>query len=148
MGCNSHLSIEIQGRWSHSPSKWDTWAIDLPESRDYYLYEAMAGVRGEDENAIATPRGVPVDASSQVKFWCERAGDDGHSHSWLYPSEFTEAIIKSDKRFAEEVKRSKYPADPERGHTDKAWLSLDKVLKALAEVYGDENVRLVFFFDN
>ena len=146
MGCNSHLSIEIQGRWSHSPSQWETWALDIPESRDYYLYEAMAGVRGEDYNALVTPRDIPADVSRDVKFWVERAGGDGHSHSWLYPSEFSKALKMSDDRYAKHVKESKYPADS--GGTNKAWLSLDKVLNGLAEVYGDKNVRLVFFFDN
>lgn len=45
MGCNSHISIEIQGQWSHSLLQWDTWALDIPESRDYRLYGAMAGAK-------------------------------------------------------------------------------------------------------
>ncbi len=131
MGCNSHLSIEIRGTYSNT--LWETWALDIPESRDYILYEKMAGVRGADAAAVVLPRGIPSDASQGVRYWVNRAGDDGHSHSWLYPSEFSTALVKST-----------YEDDEPR----KIWKSLDLVLKSLADVYGDSNVRLVIFFDN
>ena len=135
MGCNSHISVEILGRWINS-KQWETWALDLPESRDYYLYEAMAGVRGEEEKAVVLPRGVPADASRAVKYWVERAGEDGHSHSWLYPAEFNKALKQSGL------------GDGAQYETAKEWVALDSVLKGLGQVYGEESVRLVFFFDN
>lgn len=133
MGCNSHISIEIQGQWDHSATRWDTWALDIPESRDYRLYEAMAGVRGEDENAVVAPRDIPIDVSEPVKYWIKRAGEDGHTHSWLYPDEFHRAIKK---------------AEAQDGKVHKPWVALDKILLDLESIYGINHVRIVFFFDN
>lgn len=135
MGCNSHISIEIQGQWSHSLLQWDTWALDIPESRDYRLYEAMAGVRGEEEKAVVQPRGIPTDAADATAYWIKRYGEDGHSHSWLYPKEFHAAFLQVE-------------SDTNYGAMDKDWIALDKILLNLELVYGENHVRLVFFFDN
>lgn len=132
MGCNSHISIEVMEQWSTNKA-WETWALDIPESRDYQLYEAMAGVRGEDEKAVVAPRGIPADASNAIKYWIQRSDGDGHSHSWLYADEFNRALMQSqDGNFA----------------TNNVWLAVDKVLDSLAQVYGRQSVRIVFFFDN
>ncbi|MGH7974947.1 MAG: hypothetical protein ACREBR_05435 [bacterium] len=133
MGCNSHLTIEVKGRWEHSPERWDLFALDIPESRHYRLYEAMAGVRGEEDNAVVQPRGIPADADRGTLYWIKRADSDGHSHSWLYAKEFIKAL--------EQATDDKYG-------NGKEWDSLVKVLAALETVYGENNVRLVFFFDN
>jgi len=136
MGCNSHLSIEIQEEWGSSTTfTWSTWALDIPESRDYRLYEAMAGVRGGEENAIVAPRGIPTDASDAVAYWVKRYGEDGHTHSWLYPKEFHAAV--------ERVK-----AIEGYGGVYKEWSALDKILLDLESVYGVNRVRVVFYFDN
>jgi hypothetical protein len=133
MGCNSHLTIEIQGRYGDQ-TVWETWALDIPESRDYKLYEAMAGARGEEENAIVTPRGIPADASDTVIYWIKRYGEDGHTHSWLYPKEFEKALKQS--------KTKEFP------NAAREWEALAKVLNSLSDVYGEDHVRVVFFFDN
>lgn len=129
MGCNSHLTIEIKQRWETDKS-WSVWALDLPESRDYDLYTAMAGVRAaDDEVPLIQPRGIPTDAAIGTAYWIKRAGVDGHTHSWLSPKEFKDAAELADA-------------------TAKEWVSLEKVLMTLQETYGEGNVRLVFFFDN
>lgn len=130
MGCNSHLSIEYQDMKSYAPTRWEAFALDLPESRDYSLYTAMAGVRGSRREAIVQPRGIPKDASTPVMYWIKRAGEDGHTHSWLHPDEFHRTIQAS--------------------HADrsKIWDAIDGVLTTLKTIYGDQHVRLVFFFDN
>lgn len=133
MGCNSHISIEVQGQWDHEILLWDTLALDIPESRDYALYEAMAGVRGEEENAVVAPRGIPVDASDAIVYWAKRWEGDGHTHSWLYPNEFHDAVKRAGA------------AD---GKVHKPWAAIDKILLALETVYGIEHVRIIFFFDN
>lgn len=133
MGCNSHLTVEIQGQWLHAPNAWTTYALDIPESRDYRLYEAMAGVRGEDENALVAPRGIPADASDVVVYWAKRDDGDGHTHSWLYPKEFHNAV---EKVVAQE--RS----------VDRCWVALDELLIMLEKIYGENHARVVFYFDN
>lgn len=133
MGCNSHISIEVFEKW-YNGKQWETWALDIPESRDYQLYEAMAGVRSnEEDDMMFPPRGIPIDVSLAVKYWIQRYGEDGHSHSWLYADEFNKALIKG--------KSDSFP-------TNNTWLAVDKVLDSLAQVYGRTGVRIVFFFDN
>ena len=138
MGCNSHLTIEIKQKWGTVPT-WNTWALDIPEARDYRIYEAMAGARGEEENAVVAPRGEPVDASDAVKYWIKRYGEDGHTHSWLSPKEFQEVIKRVEAINA--TSTVKWGLAPE-------WVALEKILLTLEEVYGEGNARVVFYFDN
>jgi len=84
MGCDIHLHIElkINGKWEHFASP----RID----RDYNLFEKMAGVRGLEQNAIVSPRGLPNDISTVTKIDVDRWGSDGHSHSWFGVDEIEE----------------------------------------------------------
>jgi hypothetical protein len=77
MGCDIHVhtEVKINGQWHH----WGQPSV----SRFYALFEKMAGVRGDEENAIAPLRGLPEDATFETKFDNEHWGADGHSHSWL-----------------------------------------------------------------
>lgn len=133
MGCNSHLTIEVRGRWKHAPADWETWALDIPEGRHYRLYEAMAGVRGEEKNAVVKPRGIPTDADRGTKYWIQRSDGDGHTHSWLYPDEFRKAMVKAN--------------ESGDGNGDE-WEAVAATLDVLEKIYGKNNARLVFFFDN
>lgn len=84
MGCDIHVHMEIKlnGQWEH---------YSIPRiSRNYALFEKLAGVRGEVENAIAPPRGLPDDVTTVTKFDCSYWGLDGHSHSWISSQEFAE----------------------------------------------------------
>jgi hypothetical protein len=77
MGCDIHLHIEVKlnGKWEH---------YGAPNvSRWYLLFEKMAGVRGEPENAISLPKGLPDDLTTLTRYSSERWDGDGHSHSWL-----------------------------------------------------------------
>lgn len=125
MGCNSHLSIEV-----NYGSAWEPFALDVPESRNYNLYEAMAGVRGYSGNAVVRPRGIPKDVSRVVEYWIKRASNDGHTHSWLSSDEFHRAMLKG------------------YGEGTKEWDAIDGVLTTLKMLLGETNVRLIFFFDN
>lgn len=77
MGCDIHLHIEVKidGAWHHygAPSI----------ARSYRLFEKMAGVRGEESNAIAYPKGVPDDATFLTKIDYKLWDTDAHSASWL-----------------------------------------------------------------
>lgn len=133
MGCNSHLSIEYRPGHAGDITRWDTYALDVPESRNYVLYEAMAGVRGEESNAVCPARGEPKDVSRAVKVWLDRWEADGHSTSYLYPSEFRQCTDRQSGS----------------GYTlAKEWQCLLVVLEGLGKIYGESNVRVVFFFDN
>ena len=137
MGCNSHLTIEYK-RYKHDNS-WACFALDVDESRDYLLYSFMANVRNYWEKEIkpvAEPRGIPSDASWQVKDFFERMGSDGHSHSWLSTKEFKEAIEKTL------VERK------DGGGVDNCYEIILWLMEKIETKYGKQNCRLVFCFDN
>ena len=135
MGCDihAHAEIKINGRWEH---------YDQPEfDRDYALFEKMAGVRGNIANAIASPRGLPDDATSSTRFDSDNWDSDGHSHSWLSSKEIHELAEWEEKRGAGTFKRK----------WDR-WLFgnnySDFIKYPDSRAKGLEDVRFVFWFDN
>lgn len=91
MGCDihAHVEIKIKGVWHHYSCP--------PIQRHYLLFEKICGVRGEIENAIAAPRGVPDDISIVTKLCNEYDGIDGHSHTWLNAVELDNLISWYEK---------------------------------------------------
>ncbi len=90
MGCDIHLHIEVKigGVWHH---------YGAPNvSRNYALFERMAGVRGEVENAISPPKGLPSDISVVTRLSADKWEGDGHSHSWLSAEEIS--ILDDNKQ--------------------------------------------------
>lgn len=137
MGCDIHMCIEYKPF-----DTWWTFGIDVQGDRHYQMFEAMAGVRSEDENAVVLPRGLPTDMSWPI---CEMFGEEesklsflngDHSPSWLYADEFEKACIKA-----------KIPDTiPEKD--DHMWIIIRRLIRDLAQMYGEKNIRLVFNFDN
>jgi len=108
MGCDIHFYVEIKkdekwvsaDKWSADPYdcgdledigiKWDD---RFYTGRNYDLFAMLANVRngrgfagvptGTGFIPIAEPRGLPEDASPEVKAISDRWNGDGHSHSWL-----------------------------------------------------------------
>lgn len=93
--------------------------------RDYQAFRHLFGVRNTaNVQPIAAKRGLPDDASPQVK---EDARFSGLSaHSWIS---------------WQELKQSDWEGDA-------SWQATVKVLAILAGLYGDENVRLVVWFED
>lgn len=92
MGCDihSHIEIKIGGVWHHYSCP--------PLPRSYQLFERICGVRGEAENAIAPPRGLPDDLSIVTKVCRVYDGCDAHSETWLDQMELC-ALIKFHETF-------------------------------------------------
>jgi len=90
MGCDIHAVIEFR----ESTGSWWPAAGAVLNVRNYGLFEAMAGVRGEESLAVAAPRGLPRD-------WCKWSSvahclyDGGHSASWLTRAEFEVAVARA-----------------------------------------------------
>lgn len=86
MGCDIHATIEA--KHTHPESWWEVWATgDLGTIRWYVTFGALAGVRGEDCQPVALPRGIPEDSPQRHDdTWL---GD--HSRSWLTLEETEEA---------------------------------------------------------
>ena len=129
MGCDIHFYVEanIDDQWC-SADHWDDSdgffeaRIPFYEDRNYALFGELAGVRGYDQEPIDDPRGLPDDASSEVKKAAKEWGSDAHSHTWL---------------LLEEIVGTGLPFDTLRK------------LEILAEAVGGPRcVRIIAWFDN
>ncbi|MFA6971806.1 MAG: hypothetical protein WC208_10445 [Gallionella sp.] len=160
MGCDIHLFAEkkvynyndkekSKGRWV-SLDKWvereefeyKDRPLEVPykggfytHGRNYNLFSALANVRSHyfiDATFISEPKGMPRDASKLVWAACDDYGTDGHSHSWLTLKELKDFNWKP---YGDSVKEF-----------------MDEVFPKLEEAKGkertDEEVRIVFWFDN
>lgn len=92
---------EVEPRWV-SADKWNyedgDWELSYNDNfykgRNYSLFEILAGVRGDDDNAIEPPRGIPDDASLGYKTVADQWDGDAHSHSYFTLDELLETIEK------------------------------------------------------
>ena len=80
MGCDihMHLEVKIDNQWEHygAPSV----------SRNYELFEKL-GARGDIENAMVTPKGIPADATKLTALDYKSWEGDAHTASWLSKEE-------------------------------------------------------------
>ena len=107
MGCDIHVYTEVKkdGQWV-STDRWETETNDdgservyrpyessIYSERNYDLFAILADVRngvgfagcdtGEGFVPISSPKGMPENASVEVKNVAESWDADGHSHSWV-----------------------------------------------------------------
>jgi hypothetical protein len=98
--------------------------------------------RGENEKAIAKPRGLPDDATETTRFACEEYGIDGHSHSWLSAAEIAEL-----REWWEKQERScRVEAKWDQWFFGNYYSGFTKYPTDRPD--GVEDVRFVFWFDN
>lgn len=83
MGCDVHLVAEVKIR-----GDWHTYAV-LNPTRWYSAFAKLAGVRVDDIEPIAKPRGLPGDISPVANAAYLDAGDNYWLHhvSWLSSGE-------------------------------------------------------------
>lgn len=154
MGCDIHMVLEkrvvvdgVEG-WigmhdfpttpdpkegNHYQKQW--WGVT---GRNYALFAALAGVRGDGPN----PKGMPSDASELAHYLSNGCGTDGHSHSFCSIQEFLTAY--TDVCSEESVVRREYVGALLEGGD--AW-----VYSAGEMLFGyldSEHYRVVFWFDN
>jgi hypothetical protein len=149
MGCDIHLVAEKKlknGKWEIIKDKWLTEV-----NRDYTLFSILADVRNKpkEDNGyvkpISKPRGLPEDSptksfvrDSNTNFEDEHMWDsywdpdDTHSHSYHTLKQLKEHDWESEHCYEYENFKKKI-----------AYLQ-----KIANECGGDENVRIVFCFDN
>jgi hypothetical protein len=141
MGCDIHLMVErkVGEQWipiraktnylqyypSLSHSEYYGY-FNWYDGRNYTLFGQLARVRDDYVDVVAEPRGLPKDASFQVKLASEQWGPDGHSHSW-----FTVQELLQFKRWEED---SQY--------------FINTVKTKLKKLGPAHKVRIVFWFDN
>jgi hypothetical protein len=93
--------------------------------RDYQAFGKLFGVRNiANIQPIAAKRGLPEDVSQQVKKDAMYSGL--YAHSWIAWQELKE----------------------NNWGVDRYWEAMVKVLEILADLHGDENIRLVVWFED
>lgn len=126
MGCDIHMHVEVrQGRrWRHFANPSIT--------RNYTLFALLARCGRESHIApVANNRGMPRDASVEARWqWTRDLRFGYHSPTWLSLHEAREAA----ERFMALDGRN-------------MWLYFDD-FDVMAIDAADEDVRLVFWFDN
>lgn len=133
MGADAHVAVE----YKRFDKMWDCWALRLPTSRDYILFGLLAGVRNKTSESY-TPRGIPTDASPEVRKWLEDS--DFHSHSWMTPFEFYNVCLL----YEQSLKRDGY----DEYTLSRDWQALAEIMLVLTRHYGSRNIRIVFAFDS
>ena len=138
MGSNIHGYLELLEYPNTDYERWEQ-SYPIQYDRDYYFYGVIADVRNYLElEPISKPRGLPKDVSRDTKYDSDQMGGDGHSHSYLYANELREYNWKQkipDGRMLIDAMNT----------THKALLLL---VNFFAHEYGDDGVRIVFWFDN
>jgi hypothetical protein len=151
MGCDIHLYAEVkkEGKWvnidkysknndfgEYEGEREFTIAREdrfYTGGRMYNLFAALCGVRDfEFSNTppkISEPKGLPDDVSAEVKLESDEYGSDGHSHSWNTLRELKEFDWSSYGKTCDRFKQEVIP-------------------KMEAQGVPDEEIRIVYFFDN
>ena len=135
MGCNIHGYIEVK---QYEGSDYWEAVHDLPYTRNYPFYAAIAGVRNYSKiTPISKPKGLPYDVTTSSRVESEKMGSDGHSHSFLTYNELSEYDWMQsieDTLLIDCI------------HIN--FKSLIKEMGYFVSHYGDTRVRMVFWFDN
>lgn len=134
MGCDIHVhaEIKIDEIWHHYSSP------DV--ERNYELFEKMAGVRGDLENAIIKPRGVPRDITFLTLLDFERWDYDMHSASWFGVEEI--------KELEEWFESTRYEIPQRWLEHHFGYLFGNAWRPKKYPTFEIEDVRFVFWFDN
>lgn len=169
MGCDIHGYLEVKesGKWRCEK--------EVPDGRSYDWFGILAGVRNYvNAIPISEPRGIPNSLSKKVMEEIDDWQFDGHSHSWLTSKDFENydwkqtfidgRISTIEKATGKELSKAVYTnpkfLDKERFELKSGlkrvaeeliphfWVKFIAEMKELSKTYGDENVRIIFWFDN
>lgn len=137
MGCDIHGMIEFKAH-----TMWNGCVnINTLNLRNYNIYSHLFNAKDRNEDnikAMADNRGLPFDVSEETEYIYynekEQNGYIFHSESYIMYKEFIGrlSIICSG------VLTEKH----------KDWSIVHNMMKILAKTYGEENIRLVVWFDN
>lgn len=147
VGCDIHTYIErkIDGEWhmitpiiadyGKEGGDGHGWG----DMRDYDFFAHLAGVRAPwgTDNDYPEPLGLPHDVSKVTRWYSDKWGVDGHSHSWASVKDFV------DKKLAILAIRSEADGAHSREYYEWRVLSYE-----ICEDEDKDLYRVVFWFDN
>lgn len=121
-----NVAYELYGTGENAVVE-DCWLAEWFSDRNYWLFGMLAGVRSWEHEPVVDPRGIPIDASPEIRRQWSEFGE--HTPSWLTLAElqfyFATHLAYSDAA-------GRFP----------------EFMQELAE-YGDpEKIRIVFYFDS
>ena len=166
MGCDIHGTLEVK--------KYSWWRTEgyVPNERNYDWFGLLAEVRNYVNAIPISPlRGIPDELSDKTRDAIKEWNADGHSYSYLtwkdfkvydWEQTFTDGrkslMVKKSGEELYKAVMSNIPISDE--HEERylvrvakdlispAWKVFLDYMKGLANLYGSENVRIVFWFDN
>jgi len=121
MGCDIHGWVEVR-----VGDKYIAVAELKDRNRNYRRFAKLAGVRNYNSDECKTPLGVPDDVSETTKYYIDKWGEDGHSHSYMSVREAMDIFNST--------------ADEESQWPEYTFFDL--------EPEDIDNHRVVFWFDN
>ncbi|WP_139997451.1 hypothetical protein [Paenibacillus paridis] len=152
MGTDIHVYIEQ--RINKDQTEWisvDEWLYTpylggvgvqkhLWEDRNYLLFAILADVRNRyNIHPISLPKGLPDNASPEVKNQSDIENEDAHTRSWLTLKELLEydwmQKMEDDNNEMFSLEALVIPF-------------VNEFIPRLSEIGEPENVRMVFWFDN
>lgn len=161
MGVDIHGWVEVRriyrDRWQwNMPADWiAVVAIGGLLARNYDMFGCMFGVQNPSKFVpIAPNRGFPDDPSLVVQDDIARlqrliATREIHSASWITWSEIKQVDWSTPAQVSGPIGLSSTDHVAKRREAiERDWLLLFDVMRRLAREYGDENVRLVVWFDS
>lgn len=130
MGCDIHAYIEYRPK---GENRWSDFGGRINPGRNYLMFEAMAGVRGEESKAIVPPRGQPKDLAwaSEWDAFLQISEDGKGDH---------ECTLESAKRWHGEIINDSDGKPEKTPHPDwhsHSWLSAAELGSAIDNAYSD-----------
>ena len=144
MGCDIHTYTEVKynGEW-----------VLLTQGhvrRSYVLFTCMAGVRGDKEDVLFEPRGLPEDISVGTRMFRQYDGSEAHTFSWLTQDELKQCLVEVERRckswYSESIAYQEIS-------TEFGYLFGNGIEESIGEYTQKQlpeltDVRVVFWFDN
>jgi len=137
------LNLMYQDRSASNEEFMGFWEL---RNRNYELFSALAGVRGDGPE----PKGLPQDVSEYVEVEFQGWGMDAHSASWYLADEFVQIYDRIGAEVDEEIPLSPYVTARMKYGEEAATTQFldDKVSVVVDEEGSVDDYRFVFWFDN
>ena len=160
MGCDIHTAVEV-----FSDGKWKVKALNVYDNRCYSLFAQLANVRNYSDLPFLEPKGFPQDSYWEVNL------EDGYFHS---PSHLTVKELKEfykqnktieisgmlSKKQQKELEKGVLPdtycQDTNMCGYETCFWEIEneemrefiRTIEYSGRSFSEENVRVVFYFDN
>lgn len=126
MGCDLHCIVQI-----YKKKQWTILDCELIQDRSYPTFSVLADVRGQGDDFIALPKGLPEDLShiKDNKYYIGEQWLGNHSHSYYTLNELLKTNVSFEHTYLWQ------------------WVEVLLTYKRLNKL-SLEHIRVVFGFDS